>query len=130
MKRLTIAYAVAAALAFAGVSPAAGGLTGTFKTKIAGAPSAQFDGLWTMKIAASGRYSIALGKQILISGRATEKASTITFGHETGPAACKGAQATGLYRWQLHGARLTFTHVADRCPGRSFVLGHAFTKTA
>jgi hypothetical protein len=127
MKRIVVACVAVAALT-AGAALAAGGLAGTFTTKITGAPAAQFNGLWTVKIAAGGRYSIALGKQILISGQASEHASTISFGHESGPAACKGAQATGVYKWRLSGTHLTFTRLADKCSGRSFVLGHAFTK--
>jgi hypothetical protein len=130
MRRLLLACVAGAALALAGTALAAGGLTGTFTTTISGAPAAQFDGVWTMKIASSGRYSIAFGKHILISGQATQRPSTIVFGRETGPAACKGAQATGVYSWRAGGGRLTFTHLADKCPGRSFVLGHAFTRTA
>jgi hypothetical protein len=130
MKRIAIACAAAAALAVGGASAAAGGLSGTFKTKIAGAPAAQFDGVWTITVARNGRYTIALGGKTLIAGAATVRASTIAFGRESGPAACTGAQGTGVYTWRRSGKTLRFTRTSDRCPGRAFVLAHVFTATA
>jgi hypothetical protein len=129
MQRIALVVAGAAALSLAGASTAAATLTGTFTTRITGAPSAQLNGVWTMKIATGGRYTIALGKRVLITGRATVKAPRITFGNEIGPAACKGAQATGVYNYFLmKGKVLRFEALSDSCPGRRFVLSHQFTR--
>ena len=128
MQRIALVVAAAVALALAGVALAAGMLTGTFTTRISGAPSAQLNGVWTIKLSAGGKYTIALGKQTLITGTATFNGSKITFGHESGPAACTGAQATGVYGWRLTGKTLRVTRYSDQCQGRRVVLGYPFTR--
>ena len=61
-------------------------------------------------------------RQVLIRGRDTETAATISFGHETGPAACTGAQSAATYRWSLRAGLLRLTAVREGCPGRRVVL--------
>ena len=66
-------------------------LSGTFKTVIKNAPDDQLDGTWQIALLPSGHYTIKRNSTVLIRGRDTERATTISFGHETGPAACTGA---------------------------------------
>ena len=127
MQRIALVGAAVVALALAGASLAATTLTGTFTTRIVGGEP-RFDGVWTIKLSAGGKYTIALGKQTLITGTATFNGSKITFGHESGPAACTGAQATGVYGWRLTGKTLRVTRYSDQCQGRRVVLGYPFTR--
>jgi hypothetical protein len=130
VQRILLVLAAVLVPAAAGASFAAAGFSGTFATRISGSPMPRFDGVWTMKLAPSGNYTIALGSQTLIRGSATVSGSKITFGRESGPAACTGAAATGVYSWHLSGKTLRFTRVADICLGRRVVLAHQFTKTS
>ena len=127
MKRIALAMPIV--LALTGGALAAGTLSGKFSTRISGAPSPQFNGVWTLDFQKGGKYVISEGKRVLITGRATFMSPTITFGHETGPAACKGAQSRGTYNYfLLRGKVLRFELRADSCPGRRLVLGHQFAK--
>jgi hypothetical protein len=128
MRRIALALPIFLALAAASASLAAVTLTGTYTTTIKGAPLKQFNGVWTVKLAAGGKYSILLGTTTLISGQATFAGHQITFQRETGPAACLGTAAKGVYTWQLVGRTLRFTRVKDSCAGRRLVLGNVFSK--
>ena len=122
MHRLLLAAGVAAVLVAA--SPAAAGppLQGTFKTVIKNAPNDQLDGAWQIALLPTGRYTIQRNGTVLIRGRDTETATTISFGHETGPAACTGALGTATYRWSLRAGLLRLTTVREGCLGRHVVL--------
>jgi hypothetical protein len=71
----------------------------------------------------SGRYTIQRNGTVLIRGRAAETTTTISFGHETGPAACTGALGgAATYRWSLRAGLLHLTTVREGCLGRHVVL--------
>jgi hypothetical protein len=128
MRKMAVLAAVVA-LAGAGGAAAATGPAGTFAATIQGSPLPRFDGVWTITLAAGGKYTIALGRQPLIRGTATFNGSRITFDRESGPAACLGAAARGVYSWRLTGKSLRFTRLADACLGRRVVLSYPFTRT-
>lgn len=113
-----IALLVAVSAAAAGSPP----LHGTFKTVIKNAPDDQLNGAWQIALLSTGRYTIQRNGTVLIRGRDTETATTITFGHETGPAACTGALGTATYRWSLRAGLLHLTTVREGCLGRHVVL--------
>ena len=116
--------ATAAALLVAAATAAAAGtpLQGTFKTVITNAFTAQLDGTWQVALLPAGRYTIQRNGTVLIRGRDTETATTISFGHESGPAACTGAEAPATYRWSLRAGLLRLTPVRESCIGRHVVL--------
>ena len=114
----------------AGLAAAALGgapLAGTWSTTIAGAPSAQFDGVWKLRISGTGAYVISKGRLRLVTGTATFRGATVTFHDRGGPASCIGAQAVGTYRWALSGRSVRFTAVKEPCAGRRLVLARRFT---
>ena len=122
MRRLLLAAGMATLLA--AVSATAGGrpLQGTFTTVIKDAPNAQLDATWQIALLPTGRYTIQRNGTVLIRGRDTETATTISFGHETGPAACTGSVGAATYRWSLRAGFLHLTVVREGCPGRHVVL--------
>ncbi len=126
-RQLLLVTAVTLVLAL----PSAAGsvhLQGTFKTVISNAFTEQLDGTWQVDLLPSGHYTIERNHAVMIRGRDTQTATTITFGHETGPAACPGRGAT--YRWSLHAAILRLTPVSESCIGRHVVLTtHTLKKT-
>jgi hypothetical protein len=123
MLRLLLAASVAALLVGASATAAAGPpLHGTFKTVIKNAPDDQLDGVWQIALLPTGRYTIQRNGTVLIRGRDTETATTISFGHETGPAACTGALGAATYRWSLRAGFLRLTTVREGCLGRHVVL--------
>lgn len=85
-------------------------------------PASQLDGAWQIALLSNGRYTIQRNGAVLIRGRDTETTTTISFGHETGPAACTGALGTATYRWSLRAALLHLTTVREGCLGRHVVL--------
>lgn len=120
--RLLLAVTAASLVVAASATAAPRPLQGTFTTVITNAFSPQLDGTWQVALASDGQYTIRRNQTVLIRGRDTETASTITFGHETGPAACKGAQASATYRWSLRAGALRLTPVNETCVGRHVVL--------
>ncbi|HZQ80669.1 MAG TPA: hypothetical protein VFB25_01690 [Gaiellaceae bacterium] len=124
--------AMCAALLVVVATAAAAGvrLHGTFQTVIAKAPNAQLVGIWQIALQTNGRYTIERNGAVVIRGRGTQTATTITFGHETGPAACTGAQATATYHWSLHAGEAVLKTAHDACAGRRLVLTtHPLLKT-
>jgi len=122
MLRPTLALG-AVLLAAASTAAAVGNpLHGTFKTVITFAPSVQLKGTWQVDLLPTGRYTIERNGTVLIRGRDTETATKITFGHETGPAACTGSEATATYHWSLKAGLLRLTAVNETCLGRRVVL--------
>lgn len=109
---------VAASTAAAAGTP----LHGTFRTVIKNAPNDQLDGTWQVALLPTGRYTIERKGTVLVRGRDTETATTISFGHETGPAACTGALGAATYRWSLRAGLLRLTTVREGCFGRHVVL--------
>ena len=128
MKRLTatvmVTVAVAAALALAPAVLGAAGLTGTYSGKLATkvAKNATLNGTWKLTFAAGGKYTIARNGVSLIHGTAAfASGGKITFGHESGPAACPASEP-GSYRYAVNGKTLSFSLVKDTCTGRLAVL--------
>ncbi len=70
----------------------------------------------------SGLYTIQRNGTMLIRGRDTETTTTISLGHEIGPAACTGALGAATYRWSLRAGLLHLTTVREGCLGRHVVL--------
>jgi hypothetical protein len=128
VRRVVLLLIGAVALAGATAASAAHMPTGTFTTRIAGAPSPLLDGSWSLHFGAGRKYTISHAGRTAIVGRATFTSSTITFGHETGPLACTDGQARGVYRWRLSGRTLRFVRRSDACIGRRLVLAHAFSR--
>ena len=123
MLRLLLAAGMAALLVSVSATAAAvPPLHGTFTTVIKSAQSAQLDGTWRVALLPTGRYTIQRNGTVLIRGRDTETATTISFGHETGPAACTGAVSAATYRWSLRSGFLHLTVVRELCFGRHTVL--------
>jgi hypothetical protein len=97
-------------------------LRGTFQTTIAGLTPSALNGTWQVRFLSGGRYTVLRNGAVLAQGQDTITASKIVFGHERGPSACKGTQASATYRWALRGRTLTFTPVRETCAGRRIVL--------
>ena len=97
-------------------------IAGTYTTTVAGKNPAALKGTWTISIAPSGRYGIYKSGQRLITGSAKTIGARVTFVDQGGPAACRGAQAVGVYRWKLTAGLLTLTPLSEQCPGRRIVL--------
>ena len=124
MKRFTFAAATVAALVVVSVALAGGTLAGRYTTKIASPPDLK--GTWVLTFAKAGSYTVVDNGTVVIRGKYAASGSKVTFGHETGPAACA---KTGKYSWKKSGKTLKFTRISDSaCTGRSGVLAHTFTQ--
>lgn len=122
MLRLVLATGMALLVAVSAAAAAGPPLHGTFTTVIKNAPDDQLDGAWQIALLSNGRYTIKRNGTVLIRGRDTETTTTISFGHETGPAACTGALGAATYRWSLRAGLLRLTTVREGCLGRHVVL--------
>jgi len=122
MLRLMLATGVALLVTVSTAAAVGPPLSGTFKTVIKNAPNGQLDGAWQIALLPTGRYTIQRNGSVLIRGRDTETTTTISFGHETGPAACTGALGAAIYRWSLRAGLLRLTTVREGCLGRHVVL--------
>lgn len=126
MRRLTLFLVLAATLALPNAALAGGKLRGTYTTKVNA--TGQYTGTWTMNIFSGGKYTILLNNALLIRGTWTNLGSKITFGQESGAAACV---PSGTYSWKRTGKTLKLTKVHDSaalCAGRILVLSHTFTQ--
>ena len=125
MRRFAIAAVSVAVLVLTSPALGAGTLPGRYSTKISSPP--QFKGTWVLNLAAGGTYTVADNGHVVARGRYTTAGAKITFGHETGPAACA---TLGKYTWRRSGRTLTFrrTSEATACSGRAGVLSHLFTR--
>jgi hypothetical protein len=126
MKRCAISAAtLVVTLALSSLALASGTLTGRYTTTIKS--PAQLNGTWVLNLRNSGTYTVANNGQILIRGKYATNGSKITFGHETGSAACA---KPSTYTWKKTGKTLKFTrvHESAACRGRAGVLAHTFTQ--
>jgi serine/threonine-protein kinase len=107
----------------AGVSSAAP-LTGTYETRISGktAEDAGLIGTWRVQFLPGGAVWAMWNGVTVVRGRVSVTPTQITFTDEAGSEACRGSEATGVYRWALRGGRLTFTALRDRCRPRRIVV--------
>lgn len=125
MKRFAVLITLFALLAGASGASAAGGLSGTFKTRIGG--SGQLAGAWTIKFS-HGNYKVTDNGTAVVRGKYTVSGSKLTMTDTGGPASCR---PTGRYTFARSGNTLKFTNTGDRnaaCAGRAAVLSHTFTK--
>src|SRR5262245_53208216 len=104
--QLLAVAAALGALVVASAAVAAGGLTakltGTYSATISS--PAQIKGKWTLTLARSGVYTVALNGKIGARGTYSSTATTITF-HEPASSGCGGS---GTYSWKKSGSSLTF----------------------
>lgn len=118
MKRLVMLVAALAAFAIVPVALAAGGLRGTYTTKLTGTP---VGGTWTIKFA-GGKYHVKDNGSPVVHGVFTIKGADVTFKDTGGRGKCSG---TGKYSFKVKGKKLTFTKIKDSgkgCVGRVTVL--------
>jgi hypothetical protein len=132
MKTTLVALVAGATLIGSAAAASSRSIAGIYTTTVKGKTPAALNGDWAIQIKSTGDYLIAkrVGSSgsVLVSGHGKIAGSRITFRKETGPAACKGSQAIGRYRWSLKGKTLTFRRLADRCAGRRTILAGTFTK--
>jgi|SRR5581483_11133611 len=98
-----------------------------WSARIAGASPAVLNGTWRLAIK-GGTFAVAKGTTLAVGGTVKIAGSRITFHDLGGSFACRGAQATGVYRWRVNGNRLTLAAVSDRCAGRKAILTRPFTR--
>ena len=128
--RLILAMGTALLVAAPAATAAGRPLHGTFTTVIKNALNDQLDGAWQVALLSNGHYTIERNGAVVIRGRDTETPTTISLGHETGPAACTGALGAATYRWSLRAGLLRLTTVREGCYGRHVVLTtHPLKKT-
>jgi hypothetical protein len=126
MGRLTLFLVLAATLALPTAAFAGGGLRGTYTTKVNNA--GQYTGTWTLNLGRAGKYTILLNTALLVRGTYTTSGSKVTFGKESGAAACA---PPAKYSWKRTGTKLKLTKINDSaklCAGRILVLSHVFTR--
>jgi hypothetical protein len=125
MKRIALLVSIAAALALCATALAGTTLVGKYSTKVT--VPLQLKGTWILTFAKGGTYTVADNGQVVVRGRYTATGSTVTMGHETGPAACA---KTGKYSWSRSGTtlRLRRATTSAPCTGRDLILAHTFTK--
>ena len=98
MLRPVLATGMALVVAVSAAASAGHPLHGTFATVIKNAPDDQLDGAWQIALRSNGGYTIKRHGTVLSRGRDTPTATSISFGHETGPAACTAALGAARYR--------------------------------
>lgn len=101
-------------------------LPGTYATQLSGMPNASLNGAWTLRLAGGGAYRISHDAEQAVRGRFSVSGPTITFTDTGGPLSCRGAVASGSYRWSFFaGDGTTYLRlrvVRDGCAGRRTVL--------
>jgi hypothetical protein len=112
------------ALVLASAALASGGLAGKYSATISSPP--QIKGKWTLTLAKSGVYTVALNGKVGARGRYSSTATTITF-REPESTGCGGS---GTYAWKKSGSTLTFIRKRESpaCRPRALILAHRFTK--
>ena len=65
---------------------------------------------------------------LAVSGTIKIAGNQVTLHDVSGPLRCKGTQATGRYAWKIQGTKLSFTRLADKCPGRRTLLTATYTR--
>lgn len=122
MKRIALALALVLVAAASAGAAAPVPLRGAFQAKITG-QGPPLDGTWRLDIAADGAYKVSREGRSLITGKAVETATTISFTKEKGPLACTGQEARpNSYRWKVAAGKLTLTPVKEPCTSRKLVL--------
>ena len=121
-ERVACVAVVILALGVSSVALAAGGVVGTYTTKVKSPP--QLKGTWSLTLTKGGIYKVALNDRALARGTYSATATTITLRE---PAGCGG---TGTYAWKKSGKTMTFIRKRESpsCPERAAVLAHRFTQ--
>ena len=109
---------VAAGAAWSGNPPL---LTGSFKTIISGKTS-RLNGTWVLKIDRLGHSTISKNGRIVVTGAVAAWLGHFQITDTSGPAACKGVQASGAYTYTLKGNQLALKVGFDQCSGRLAIL--------
>ena len=123
----TALVAAAAGAPTAAAAGAAGIAPHVWSTKITRASPAVLNGTWRLAVKGNS-FAVSKGRSLAVAGSARVAGNRITFHDLGGPFACKGAQATGVYRWRVNGARLTLAAVSEPCAGRKTILTKPFTR--
>jgi len=95
--------------------------------KVSGAPVPALNATWLIGIQEPA-FTLTRNRGLAVRGTVKIAGSQITFRDISGPFACKGAQATGRYAWKIQGTKLSFTRLADKCPGRRTLLTATYTR--
>jgi hypothetical protein len=122
---MLVAAGTAAAPAFAATAAAIA--PHVWSARITGASPAVLNGTWRLSIK-GGTFAVAKGTTLAVGGTARIAGNRVTFHDLVGPFACKGSQATGVYRWRVSDNRLTLAAVSDRCAGRKTILTKPFSR--
>ena len=124
-KGFAVGAVVIVALGVSSLALAAGGVAGKYAATIKS--PAELKGKWTLTLAKSGTYTVAVNGQALARGRYSATAKRITFGRESGGGGCNGS---GTYAWKKSGKTLSFVRQreAPSCQGRAAVLTRRFTQ--
>lgn len=105
-------------------------LTGSFKTIISGKTS-RLNGAWVLKIDRLGQSTSSKNGRIVVKGAVAAWLGHFQITDTSGPAACKGVQASGAYTYTLKGNQLVLKVGFDQCSGRETILtAHPLTKLA
>jgi hypothetical protein len=126
-KLVLVAACAAVALVAAATAAAPSPSPHIWGVSVTGAPVPAFNATWLLgfKIPA---FTVTRNRALAIKGTVKISGRQITFHDVSGPLACKGTQATGRYAWKIVGAKLSFTRLADKCPGRATLLTATFTR--
>jgi hypothetical protein len=119
--RPLLAASTVALVVAASALGAASSLTGTFVTKIAG-KSAALNGTWTLKLLPAGKFQTLRNGKVVVSGDFAAPSGTLQLIDKTGPYACKGGSATGIYDYKVAGKSLVLKPIAEFCVPRKTIL--------
>jgi hypothetical protein len=118
-------FVAALAAALVAVGAASSGnhplLTGSFKT-IIGDKTSRLNGTWVLKIDRLGQSTISKNGRIVVKGAVAAGLGHFQITDASGPAACKGVQASGAYTYTLKGNQLALKVGFDQCSGRKTIL--------
>ena len=96
-------------------------LTGIFRTKISGRSEA-LNGTWFFNIHQDTQFTLKKNGKLYVKGTAAGANGKLAIADTGGPAACKGVQAAGVYKYALKNNLLTLTVTFDQCSGRKAIL--------
>jgi len=82
---------------------------------------AYVSGDFTVVFGADGSFSVSEKSDLVVEGAYTVEADRISFIDKQGRYACT-AEGEGKYNWKQNGETLSFTKIADDCPGRTKIL--------
>jgi hypothetical protein len=116
MRRLSVVGVLVAVLGSAGAAGAEEFPKGTFTQK--GPDETVFSIMFDGK----GKFAVRAGDMEVVEGTYKVTKDEIEFTDVKGPAAGKGDDKIGSYKWKFADKKLTFTKVKDEAKGRSNAL--------